>query len=103
VTDLVAGFVAHVRLELRPHVREDPPHQIENRHLDLVAEVEGVPGERPVGRHRLGEDQVADRAVLDVEVVAHERAVRADHRPLPAVHRSDGARHQAIPVEVAGP
>ncbi len=51
---------------------EDPLDELEDRDLRLVREVERLAGELRVLREPLGQQHVRGRAVLDVEVVAHE-------------------------------
>ena len=56
--------------------------ELEHRHGRLGGEVEGLARERRVLGEAFGELQVGQRAVDDVEVVAHQRAVGADDRAL---------------------
>ncbi len=63
------------------------PPGLLGRRLDVV---------EPVGECEVGVDHV-----VDVQVVAHERAVAADHGLLTPQQRADGAGHDAAPVEVA--
>ena len=65
---------------------EDPLDELEHGDLHLVREVERLPCSVGSAAELLGEQHVRDRAVLDVEVVAHERAVGADDRALAAEH-----------------
>src|SRR3712207_2320994 len=48
---------------------EEHPDQLEHGQLDLVAEVEGLAGELRVGVEALGQGEVSEDGVLDVEVI----------------------------------
>ena len=64
----------------------------------LVGEVEDFAAERGPRGQLLGQQQVGARAVLDIEVVAREVAVRPDHRALAAQDRADRPGNDAVPV-----
>src|SRR5215213_1328117 len=100
VLDLVRRLVADIGLERRAHLRQNVANEIEHGHLNLVREVEALAGELGARTQRFGEAHVRPDAVLDVEVVAHERAVGADDRALAVQHRPNGAGHEPIPVQV---
>ena len=78
----MARFVLDLRLERRlAHHREEARDHLEHRQRRFGAEVERLPRE-PVARHPLGQLQVGVDGILDVEVVADERPVAPNDRPL---------------------
>ena len=102
LADLRRGDVLHDRPQVRAaHHGEDLLHELEHRRAHLEAEVEGLAGQRLVGRQPLGQGQVGFRRVLHVQEVAHELAVAADHERLVAQRRPDDAGDQPAEVEVA--
>ena len=70
-------------------------------HLLLVREVEGLAAPLWVAGEPLRERHVRRGSVLDVEVIAHERAVRTDHRLVAAEHGADRPGHDPVPVQIA--
>ncbi len=103
VADLVAaprcGRRARGRLPIRRRISRTRSSTVT---CTLVREVERLARQsRPVARQRFGERHVGGGAVLDVEVVADERAVGADHGPLAAEDRADRAGDDPVPVQVA--
>ena len=80
--------------------RDQPAHQLEHGHAPPPAGVPGTAAQlRPVQRG--GDRQVGVDGVVDVEVVALGRAVRADHGPLAAHERARRVGHEPRPVHVA--
>ena len=101
IVDLVARLVAHLRLEIRTHQPENTLDEIVDGDLRFVREVEGLAPESRIRAQPLGEQQVGGGTVVDVEVVAHVAAIRANHRALAAHDGTNGAGYDAVPVEVA--
>src|SRR5581483_10293427 len=80
---------------------EDAEGEVHHTHWLLTGEVESHAPERRVVRKLLYEGDVRGRGILDVDVVARERAIGANDRALPAQRGTNRPRHDAIEVEVA--
>src|SRR4051794_34256214 len=99
--DLAGRDVLHHGGQRRAHQRDDQVHQVQDRELGVVREVERLAAQLWSGRKLLGQQDVGRRTVLNVEVVADVLPVRADDRALAPDDRANRARDEAAPVEVA--
>src|SRR5262249_32772364 len=102
VCDLIIGMSKHFQLDTLAACKPQyKPSYCQNRQLRFVTEIESLPGQfRPPGK-LLGKHQISQRAVFDVEIIAHATAIAANKRPLAAKRRSYCAGDYPIPVQVA--
>src|SRR5258708_2769061 len=99
--DLVGCFVADVQRQARPHQLKDSISEVAHGNLDLVREVERLSAYFGTLGERLSKRNICRGPIFDVEVIADKTAVGSNYRALIAQDRANGARNDAIPVQVA--
>src|SRR2546421_2941419 len=100
-TDFVIGLIANIGLKMSTKHLLDSVHYFDHRQRSLVGEVEGAATKAWSCRQLFCEMHVGSRTVFHVEVVSYELPIRAYDWALPTEQRSNGAGHDAIPVQVA--